>query len=117
MMWKNQGQPRGGKKGPVGKKNPDLFKMSLFGHKGYQRALKGEVTVWMSPGRGQCEAAGVGTMLCLGGRWIKAAWHMSPCSRAERDRDIKPGGGAGKAPAAIREMKRSKTRLMSQRAC
>lgn len=30
-MWKNEGQPRGVKKVSVGKKNLDLFKMSLFG--------------------------------------------------------------------------------------
>lgn len=60
------------KKGSVGKKNPDLFKMSLFGQglsedserRGYNSS--------------QCEVAAVGTMLCLGDRQTRAAWHMSP---------------------------------------
>lgn len=88
--------------------------------KGYQRTLKGEVTIAPSvdvTGTGRCAVAGVGTMLCLGDRRIRAAWHTSPWSRAARNRDIKPGEEAGKAPAAIKEIKKSKTRLMSQRAC
>lgn len=65
-MWKNEGQPRGVKKVSVGKKNPDLFKLSLSGQglsedserRGYNssqcRCHLGEASVTI---------AGVGTML------------------------------------------------------